>query len=135
MDRLLVYHIDDEKVFLEAVRRKLESPSADFPLEVRSFREFREYLTALHAEEYPVFCIIDVDLTDTDAVGTDLVAETRSTYPDTLIVMYSSSDDHEVVKSCMEAGADLYLPKSSSLDSLATTLYSLWIKRSGFTAA
>jgi len=75
----------------------------------------------------PDIVIMDVEMPLMDGVeATDLIMKER---PDTLVVGFSSSDEHDIRDRLLKAGAVDLLNKCEPVSKLVSTLHRLWAKR------
>ena len=81
------------------------------------FIEVDNYIDTLDAvKNNPNFDLIVMDLFMPGSSGTDGIAMIRQSTPCTPIIVLSSSEDVEHVKTALKLGANGYIPKSSSND-------------------
>jgi DNA-binding NarL/FixJ family response regulator len=69
--------------------------------------------------EHPETELVFLDLTIPGAKGLQGLASLRNQYPDILIIMVSANDSAAIIEQAMALGASAYIPKSSSLDTIA----------------
>lgn len=69
--------------------------------------------------------MICLDLTLSDSLGMSGVREAKHHYPGSLLVVVSDQSSDEVERSCLDAGADAYISKSSETKDIFMTLRTL----------
>ncbi|MDO4769225.1 MAG: response regulator transcription factor [Brachymonas sp.] len=69
--------------------------------------------------------MICLDLTLSDSLGMSGVREAKHHYPSSLLVVVSDQSSDEVERSCLDAGADAYISKSSETKDIFMTLRTL----------
>lgn len=106
---------DDHPLFRTALQQAAaQVMSAEQIKEASTLDELFELLSA-HPETELVF----LDLTIPGAKGLQGLASLRNQYPDILIIMVSANDSAAIIEQAMALGASAYIPKSSSLDTIA----------------
>ena len=102
--------VDDHAMFREGISLLLRPLMAG--LEIREARTWED-AAALLEREGPVDLVL-LDLGLPGLTGLDGLRELRSEYPDTPVVVLSSSEDRQTVLQALDAGAMGFIPKSSS---------------------
>lgn len=77
---------------------------------------------ALARTHHPTLAIVDVRMPGT---GPHAVRGIREHSPETRILAYSAHDSHEAIDAMMQAGADDYLLKSTSVPQILATIHRL----------
>lgn len=76
-----------------------------------------------------LFCL---DLKLPDTTGTSGIRELKNLYPDTPLAVLSASPASDVEEQCIEAGADIYIEKSSGAQEIGAALRALLYADGGF---
>ena len=106
-----IIHLDDDLQVLDlyAAAFKNFAVSSHFQMEsCVNPHEFREQL--IKVRNVAVF-IIDLYLGNSEQLGSSLIGECRKLYPNALILISSSANDHTLIHSCLMLGADDFIPK------------------------
>lgn len=103
---------DDHSLIRDGIKLVLESytQTSEF-IETDNFPDTQESV-----KNNPDLDLIVIDLFMPGSSGTDGIAQIRQSAPCTPIIVLSSSEDVEHVKTALKLGANGYIPKSSSND-------------------
>lgn len=110
--------VDDHGLIRDALRGVLQELCADIEvLEAATCASATDLLRK--AGDLPLM-LLDLRLPDRD--GLDMLAEVRSSYPATSVVMLSAFNDRDNVVKALEAGASGFIPKTASREVLLGAL-------------
>jgi DNA-binding NarL/FixJ family response regulator len=125
---MALYVIDDHPLMREAVvmlLRRLRGGA-----DVVELDRLGDVEAAVKANGTPeLFCL---DLKLPDATGTSGVLELKARYPDTPLAVLSASPAADSEVQCIEAGADIYIEKSSGASEIGSALRALLNADGGF---
>lgn len=85
---------------------------------------------AVKARGAPELFCLDLKLPDT--MGVSGVIELKTRYPNTPLAVLSASPSSDSEEQCIEAGADIYIEKSSGASEIGAALRALLVADSGF---
>lgn len=108
--------VEDEGLVRASVRRMLEESGFEIVAEARTASDGVEAAVAA----MPDICLVDLGLDEGD--GTDVIRAVAKQAPDTAVVVFSASDDHEHLVDAIRAGAVGYLLKGMDPLRLANAL-------------
>ena len=108
---LLVEDNDGDALILEEL---FDDGHVDGPVDLVRVASVAEALRALTDGTNPVCALVDLGLPD--AIGTDAVEMLSSASPELPIVVLTGSDDPELARDALRAGAQDYLVKGADLD-------------------
>ncbi|CCQ12709.1 Transcriptional regulator, LuxR family [Pseudoalteromonas luteoviolacea B = ATCC 29581] len=109
---------DDHPLFRSALQQAAAQVMSNEHIKEASTIDELMVLLIAHPETELVF----LDLTIPGAKGLQGLANLRNQYPDILVVMVSANEDPVIIKQAMALGASGYIPKSSSLDTIAKAI-------------
>jgi DNA-binding NarL/FixJ family response regulator len=113
-----LYVIDDHPMMRQAIamllRRIFTSTNV---VEIGKLSELAA-ATIKHGE--PTFLVLDLLLPGVN--GADAVKEIKSLYPNALLAVFSSMPEGDAKESCISAGADVYIEKSTSVSTLSAVI-------------
>ncbi|MDB5732187.1 MAG: LuxR family transcriptional regulator [Variovorax sp.] len=116
-----IYVIDDHPLMRDAivmVLRRLK-PAEN----IVEFDRLEKVIPAIEAQGVPdLFCL---DLKLPDASGVSGVLLLKRTYPQVPVAVFSASPAGDMEETCIEAGADIYIEKSSGVGELTAALRGL----------
>ena len=116
--RILI--VDDQNLIRETIQMYL-SQEAD--LEVVGYAENGETALAQIEKLTPDVVVLDLEMPDTDGVGT--IKTIRDRFASTKILVLSSHDDRDHINQAIEAGAKGYLTKGTPAKELANAVRSV----------
>ena len=122
-----LYIIDDHPLVRQAIAmllRRMRPASKIIELE-----KFSELQAAIIKNGDPELFVLDLLLPGVK--GTSAVREVKSMYSDIPLVVFSSMPAGEAEETCIEAGADLYLEKSSPAAEISAAIQGLFAAESG----
>ncbi|RYG13129.1 MAG: response regulator transcription factor [Burkholderiales bacterium] len=122
------YVIDDHPLMREAVVMLLRRTRAG--AEVVELDRLGGVEEAVKAKGAPELFCLDLKLPDT--MGVSGVIELKTRYPDTPLAVLSASPSSDSEEQCIEAGADIYIEKSSGASEIGAALRALLVADSGF---
>jgi DNA-binding NarL/FixJ family response regulator len=122
------YVIDDHPLMREAVVMLLRRTRAG--AEVVELDRLGGVEEAVKAKGTPELFCLDLKLPDT--MGVSGVIELKTRYPDTPLAVLSASPSGDSEEQCIEAGADIYIEKSSGASEIGAALRALLVADSGF---
>lgn len=129
MRNLLIYHIDDDVLFLRTTKKYLgEMKRDDLKVRLESFKDSDTWLGALGEKPSPDICLIDLHLAKGDRSGVDLITSTRKQLKDAVILVFSGTDDVPAMKESLDAGADDFISKHSDQVQLRQSVYGAWLR-------
>ena len=122
-----LYIIDDHPLVRQAIAMLLRRmrPAA----KVVELEKFSELQAAIIKNGDPELFVLDLLLPGVK--GTSAVREVKSMYSDIPLVVISSMPAGEAEETCIEAGADLYLEKSSPAAEISAAIQGLFAAESG----
>jgi len=122
-----MYIIDDHPLMRQAVGMLLRRlrPAA----KVVELEKFSELQAAIIKNGAPELFVIDLLLPGVK--GTSAVSETKGLYNDVPLVVISSMPAGEAEETCIEAGADLFIEKSSPTSEISAAIHGLFAAESG----
>ncbi|RAU21360.1 DNA-binding response regulator [Paramagnetospirillum kuznetsovii] len=106
---------DDHALFREGVRMVLES-LAEEPLETVEAGDFLQALAHVKADPSIDIALVDLSMPGMD--GISAISSIRRTAPDVYLVVVSASEDPQMVRRTLDAGAHGYICKSSGTASM-----------------
>lgn len=112
---LLVEDNDGDALILEEL---FDDGHVDGPVELIRATSIADALRALTEGADPVCALVDLGLPD--AIGTDAVEALSAAAPELPIVVLTGSDDPELARDALRAGAQDYLVKGTELDEEVT---------------
>jgi len=108
---------DDHGIVRDGVRMRLELfPDIEVVGEARNGKEAIEVVR----QTEPDVVLMDVRMPGVD--GIEATKEIRTSYPDTAVVVLSTYDDRDLVKTALDAGAAGYLLKTASADEIVDAI-------------
>jgi DNA-binding NarL/FixJ family response regulator len=118
---MALYVIDDHPLMREAVVMLLRRmrPGAN----VVELDRIGGVESAVKQHGTPDLICLDLKLPDT--TGTSGVIELKKRFPDTPLAVLSASPSSDAEESCVEAGADIYIEKSSGAQEIGNALRAL----------
>lgn len=122
------YVIDDHPLMREAVVMLLRRTRAG--AEVVELDRLGGVEEAVKAKGAPDLFCLDLKLPDT--MGVSGVIELKRRYPNTPLAVLSASPSSDSEEQCIEAGADIYIEKSSGASEIGAALRALLVADSGF---
>ncbi|MGH8821119.1 MAG: response regulator transcription factor [Rhodoferax sp.] len=123
-----LYIIDDHPLMREAVVMLLRRYHAG--ANVVELNRLGGIEEAIRKHGEPELFCLDLKLPDT--VGVSGIIELKKRYPKTPLAVLSASPADEVEEQCLEAGADVYIEKSSGANEIGSALNALLIPESTF---
>ena len=123
-----LYVIDDHPLMREAVvmlLRRLRPGAAVIELD-----RIGGFDAAVKQHGVPELICLDLKLPDT--IGTSGVQELKSRYPETPLAVLSASPAADAEEQCIEAGADIYIEKSSGAREIGNAIRALINADGGF---
>jgi len=122
-----LYIIDDHPLVRQAIAMLLRRmrPAA----KVVELEKFSELQAAIIKNGDPELFVLDLLLPGVK--GTSAVREVKTMYNDIPLVVISSMPAGEAEETCIEAGADLYLEKSSPAAEISAAIQGLFAAESG----
>jgi len=117
-DKLTILIADDHPLFRNALRQALESsyPAANW-LEAESAESLQQTIT-----QNDLIDLVILDLEMPGSHGYSTLIHLRSHFPAIPVVIISAHEDNETIAKAMHYGSCGFIPKSASLDNLATAL-------------
>jgi DNA-binding NarL/FixJ family response regulator len=122
------YVIDDHPLMREAVVMLLRRTRAG--AEVVELDRLGGVEEAVKARGEPELFCLDLKLPDT--MGVSGVIELKTRYPNTPLAVLSASPSSDAEEQCIEAGADIYIEKSSGASEIGAALRALLVADAGF---
>ncbi|MGA0569959.1 LuxR C-terminal-related transcriptional regulator [Variovorax sp. VNK109] len=123
-----IYVIDDHPLMREAVSMLLRRHRAG--AEVVELERLGQLAEAVQSNGSPdLFCL---DLKLPDAQGVSGVIQLKKEYPGIPLAVLSASPASDIEEQCIEAGADIYIEKSSGAFEIGAALRALLTADSGF---
>ncbi|MBC7379430.1 MAG: response regulator transcription factor [Burkholderiaceae bacterium] len=122
------YVIDDHPLMREAVVMLLRRTRAG--AEVVELDRLGGVEEAIKTRGAPELFCLDLKLPDT--MGVSGVIELKRRYPDTPLAVLSASPSSDSEEACIQAGADIYIEKSSGASEIGAALRALLVADSGF---
>jgi DNA-binding NarL/FixJ family response regulator len=117
--------IDDHPIMREAIALVLRRLRPDLPVvELKRLRELEPLKISAKR-----LSVIFLDLNLPDATGWSGVFQVKTSFPTVPLAVYSASPSLEMERSCLEAGANLYVEKTAGMKSLSSALDSLLSER------
>ena len=123
-----LYVIDDHPLMREAVVMLLRRYHAG--ANVVELNRIGGVEEAIHKHGEPELFCLDLKLPDT--IGVSGIIELKKRYPKTPLAVLSASPADEFEEQCLEAGADVYIEKSSGANEIGSALNALLIPESTF---
>lgn len=123
-----LYVIDDHPLMRDALvmlLRRLRSGA-----EVIELDRLGDVTAAVQQHGAPELFCLDLKLPDT--FGVSGIVELKNRYPATPVAVFSATPASEVEELCIEAGADVYIEKSSGAKEIASALHALLTPDSTF---
>lgn len=113
-----LYVLDDHPMMRQAIamllRRIFTSTNV---VEIGKLSELAA-ATIKHGE--PTFFVLDLLLPGVK--GADAVRKIKSLYPNVMLAVFSSMPEEDAKESCISAGADVYIEKSTSVSTLSAVI-------------
>lgn len=125
---MTIYVIDDHPLMREAVVMLLRRQRAGADIVELDRLSGLAAAVSQHGEP-ELFCL---DLKLPDAVGVSGVIELKTRYPKTPLAVISAAPADDVEEQCVDAGADIYIEKSSGAAEIGAALRALLVADSGF---
>lgn len=126
MDKISLFHLDDDELQLEGLKRRLTSDSNRFT--VTSFSKEADLIDALHKRTPPDLLVLDIHLSHGKKIeGVHLIQRVKKVAPATQIIMYSN--DLSTIRLAMTEGADDFISKSSSAEEIHVRLTNFAARR------
>lgn len=123
-----IYVIDDHPLMREAVVMLLRRQRAGATVVELDRLSGLDAAVKTHGEP-ELFCL-DLKLPDTSGVSG--VIELKNRFPQTPLAVLSASPAADFEEQCIEAGADIYIEKSSGASEISAALRALLVADSGF---
>jgi DNA-binding NarL/FixJ family response regulator len=105
-------------LWLDAVEQVLER----VPVEVVGKAVDLDTATALIEEHRPELVVAEISASADEAAGLGWLSETAQRYPDTKMIVLSTSHDPAVISAALAAGAVVYVVKKAHPDDLAVAI-------------
>lgn len=125
---MTIYVIDDHPLMREAIAMLLRRQRASAKIVELDGLRGLDAAVKQHGEP-ELFCL---DLKLPDTVGVSGVIELKTRYPKTPLAVLSATPADDVEEQCVEAGADIYIEKSSGAAEIGAALRALLVADSGF---
>ncbi len=125
---MTIYVIDDHPLMREAVVMLLRRQRAG--ADIVELDRLRGLAAAVSQHGEPELFCLDLKLPDT--VGVSGVIELKTRYPKTPLAVISAAPADDVEEQCVDAGADIYIEKSSGAAEIGAALRALLVADSGF---
>jgi DNA-binding NarL/FixJ family response regulator len=123
-----IYVIDDHPLMREAVAMLLRRQRTG--VDVIELERLGQVEDAVREHGAPALFCLDLRLPDTQGVSG--VIELKRRYPDTPLAVLSASPAGDTEEECIEAGADIYIEKSSGAFEIGAALRALLTADAGF---
>lgn len=123
-----IYVIDDHPLMREAVAMLLRRQRTG--VNVIELERLGQVEDAVREHGAPALFCLDLRLPDTQGVSG--VIELKRRYPDTPLAVLSASPAGDTEEECIEAGADIYIEKSSGAFEIGAALRALLTADAGF---
>ncbi len=123
-----IFVIDDHPLMREAVAMLLRRQRGG--VEVVELERLGQVEAAVEKHGAPELFCLDLRLPDTEGVSG--VAAIKKNYPGVPLAVLSASPSSESEEQCIEAGADIYIEKSSGAIEIGAALRALLMADSGF---
>ena len=123
-----IYVIDDHPLMREAVAMLLRRQRTG--VDVIELERLGQVEDAVREHGAPALFCLDLRLPDTQGVSG--VIELKRRYPDTPLAVLSASPAGDTEEECIEAGADIYIEKSSGAFEIGAALRALLTTDAGF---
>lgn len=115
--RVRVLLVEDQADFRHLMTTLLgRQPDLEVAAEAKSLAEARVHVSRAR------FDVVVLDLGLPDGTGTDLIADLRTSNPDTAVLVLSASLNPGSLTKASEAGADEIMDKFSALDEVVDTI-------------
>ncbi len=125
---MTIYVIDDHPLMREAVVMLLRRQRAG--ADIVELDRLSGLTAAVSQHGEPELFCLDLKLPDT--VGVSGVIELKTRYPNTPLAVISAAPSNDVEEQCVDAGADIYIEKSSGAAEIGAALRALMGADSGF---
>jgi DNA-binding NarL/FixJ family response regulator len=125
---MTIYVIDDHPLMREAVVMLLRRQRAGSEIVELDGLGGLDTAVAQHGEP-ELFCL---DLKLPDTIGVAGIVDLKTRYPKVPLAVLSASPAGDVEEQCVEAGADIYIEKSSGASEIGAALRALLVADSGF---
>jgi DNA-binding NarL/FixJ family response regulator len=125
---MTIYVIDDHPLMREAVVMLLRRQRAG--AEIVELDGLGGLDAALVSHGAPELFCLDLKLPDT--IGVAGIVSLKTRYPKVPLAVLSASPASDVEEQCVEAGADIYIEKSSGASEIGAALRALLVADSGF---
>lgn len=125
---MTIYVIDDHPLMREAVVMLLRRQRAG--ADIVELDRLSGLAAAVSQHGEPELFCLDLKLPDT--VGVSGVIELKTHYPKTPLAVISAAPADDVEEQCVDAGADIYIEKSSGAAEIGAALRALLVADSGF---
>jgi DNA-binding NarL/FixJ family response regulator len=125
---MTIYVIDDHPLMREAVVMLLRRQRAG--AEIVELDGLGGLDAALVQHGAPELFCLDLKLPDT--IGVAGIVNLKTRYPKVPLAVLSASPASDVEEQCVEAGADIYIEKSSGASEIGAALRALLVADSGF---
>ena len=119
---MTIYIIDDHPLVRHAVAMTIQRIRAN--VKIVELDRFSEIQAAIIKGGEPVLFVLDLLLPGVK--DTSAIKELRAMYPEVPIAVMSSMPANEAETSCIEAGADAYLEKTSTSTRIIQVVHSLF---------
>lgn len=123
---LRVLHLDDDPFELSKVEKALNRNSIHCHFVTKSVSRINEFRDQLEQEPNYDVVILDIHIEDPDHpeyTGITLSNEVRVKYPNSVILMRSTSDEVSTIAECLNVGADDFISKKSDKGELSLRVY------------
>ena len=125
---MTIYVIDDHPLMREAVVMLLRRQRAG--ADIVELDRLSGLAAAVSQHGEPELFCLDLKLPDT--VGVSGVIELKTRYPKAPLAVISAAPADDVEEQCVDAGADIYIEKSSGAAEIGAALRALLVADSGF---
>jgi len=113
--------VDDSEMFRHGVRSILENKSKFEIIEASSGAELLSIMQRKDGE--PILILLDVKLKKSDSMsGIDIAKIIKNKYPASKIIILTTYDEKDILKSALEAGVEGFLPKDSLVEELISAI-------------
>lgn len=133
-NNLLVYIVDDDKMYSNALKHYLETSCSDLNLHIEQFIVGETLLMSI--DKKPNIIILDYHLNSKfyDAVnGLEILKEIKRVSPDSKVIVVSGQDQVNIAVEAIAKGATDYIVKNKeAYEKIKTTIIKINEDRKGF---